>query len=462
MDKDKSPNNQNGESPSEDSSPADDSSSESSMFSRNLELKAAPASRGELPIEQPEPQMEATDRKVYFGVEAGKVIDILNEEFQRLDQRQSSSPVLVVDLHSSWKALWGDDDTAPVKDFTGMFEAACKALSSASRLERKLEPQERETLVTLLQAMSRLASGEEDQDFLLQCRTARDECLRLNEELNQQVEISGEPAESEPENEKAEDITSSVDEWFTQVSSLVMESAGEGTDSGQQQESLQPQEPESGQQQIESPQEDIIQPSPVPGKPLSEDFEEVAAPSGEQAAKLPPETEEKPERKQKPLEEEPDLFAEQQTQPAAADEEVITEAPTEIAAAAPVSGEKISQQPEEAAPEVDSQDYGSANTAEIVGLYFSQQCREMIEVFKHNLSRLSGPSCRRTSRMLSRHLEQMVELSEDFGYEACNQSLIKMRKLLYELASAGNGENVLLRRDLEGLQTVVAELEREL
>jgi len=449
MEKDKSRNNHPGESPQENSSRPGDSSSGSSMFSRNLELKEAPASRTERPAGQPQERMEEADRKVYFKVEAGRVMDIINEELQRPDQSQSS-PVLVEELYSSWKTLWGGDDRAPVKDFTEMFEAACKALCSAGRLERKLKPQERKTLATLLKAMSRLASGEDDRDFLLWCRRAKQECFRLNEELNQQVEMPGEPAESDPEMGNAEDISSSVDEWFTQVSSLVRESGRDGIDSTEQ------------QQQSEPPQAEIEKPPAVPEEPFSEDFQEVAARSGEQAAQPTPETEEKAEPEEKPVAEEPDLFAEQEARPSAADEEVLTVAPAEIPAEAPVSGEKISPQEKEDAAELDSHRQGFAQTDEIIDLYFSQQCREVIEVFRHNLSRLSGPSSRRASRMLSRQLEQIVELSEDFGYESCNESLIKIRGFLDELASKGNGESVLLSRNLEELKTAVAELEREL
>ena len=263
--------------------------------------------------------------------------------------------------------------------------------------------------------------------------------------------MPGEPAESNPEMGNAEDISSSVDEWFTQVSSLVRESGRDGIDSTEQQ-----------QQQSEPPRAEIEKPPAVPEEPFSEDFQEVAARSGEQAAQPTPETEEKPEPEEKPVAEEPDLFAEQEARPSAADEEVLTVAPAEIPAEAPVSGEKISPQEKEDAAELDSHRQGFAQTDEIIDLYFSQQCREVIEVFRHNLSRLSGPSSRRASRMLSRQLEQIVELSEDFGYESCNESLIKIRGFLDELASKGNGESVLLSRNLEELKTAVAELEREL
>ncbi len=461
MDNGKSPHNEIREKSSEDSSRPDDSSPSGSMFSQNLELKATPASRDDQPAQQSRPQMEAGDRKVYFGVEARKVMDILKEELGRLDHMQPS-PALIEDIYSSWKTLWGGDDQPPVKDFTGMFEVACKALSSAGRLERKLNSQEQETLNTLLQAMSRLASGEEDQNFLLWCRTAISKCSRLNEELNQQVEISGGLTEPELELEKTEDISSSVDEWFTRVSSLVVESGREEEDSGKQQESFQPQEQAVGEQKIEPPAAEVENIPTVPEKPLSEDFAEVAPASGEQAEEELPETEEKPERKEKPVTEELDLFADQETWPAAVVEEVLTEAPAEIPAPSSGIEEKISQQQTPPPPEIDLQEQSFADTAQIVDLYFSEECKDMIELIKYNFSRLSGPSARRTSRMLFTYLDQMVELSDDFGYEAFNESFIRMRKLLTELASAGQGENVSLRRSVEGLQTVVAELEREL
>jgi len=461
MDNGKSPHNEIRKNPSEDSSRSDDSSPNGSMFSQNLELKVTPTSRDDQPVQQPRPRMEAGDRKVYFGIEARKVMDILNGELERLDHMQSS-PALVEDLYSSWKTLWEGDDQPPVKDFTGMFEVAYKALSSAGRLERKLNPQEQETLNTLLQAMCRLASGEEGQNFLLWCHTAKSKCSRMNEELNQQVEISGGLSEPELEQEKAEDISSSVDEWFTQVSSLAIESDREERDSGKQQESFQPQEPAVGQQKIEPPAAEVEKPPPVPEKPLSEDLAKVAPAFEEQAEQELPETEEKPEPKEKPEEEELDLFADQEAQAAATVEEVLTEAPAEIPAPSSVIKEKISQQQTEATPEIDLQEESFADTAGIVDLYFSEKCRDMIELIKYNLSRLSGPFPRRTSRILSRYLDQIVKLADDFGYEAFNESLMRMRKLLTELASAGRGENVSLGRSVEGLQTVVAELEREL
>ena len=110
--------------------------------------------------------METGDRKVYFQLEARKVMDILNEEIVRLGRSQSI-PMLVEDLYESWSALWGRDDHPPVKNFTGMFEMACTILACVGRLERKPTLQEQELLDTLFQAMSRLVSGQEGENFLI-------------------------------------------------------------------------------------------------------------------------------------------------------------------------------------------------------------------------------------------------------------------------------------------------------
>lgn len=461
MNSSKTPQDETEEKSSEDLSRSDTASPNSSMFSRNLELKVTPVSRAEQPAQQPGTRMEPGDRKVYFGIEASKVMDILNGELERLDQMQSS-PTLVEDLYSSWRTLWGEDDQPPVKDFTGMFEVACRALSSAGGLERKLDPQERETLNTLLLAMSRLASGEEGKDFLLWCCTAKSRCSRMSENLNRPVEISGGLSEPELKQEKTEDISGSVDEWFTQVSSLVMESGGEGEDSGKQRESIQPQEPAVSAQEIEPPAVELEKAPAVPEEPLSGEFEQLAPVFGEQAEQKLTETEKEPERKKEPEEEQTDIFTDREFQPEATVEEVFTETQEEIPAPSSLIEEKIAQQPEEAATEIDLQQKSLSDTAQIIDFYFVEQCRAMIELVKCNLSRLDSPSAKRTSRMLSRYLDRMLVLSDDFGYEAFSESFVKMRELLGELTSAGRGEKVSAGRNLEGLQTVVAEMEREL
>ena len=459
MDNGESPHDDNGKTLPEDLSRPDDSSSNGSMFSRNLELKATPARRSEQPAQQPQSNMEDGDRKVYFKIEAGKIMDILKEEFERLDQMQSL-PGLVEDLYAGWYTLWGDDERSPVNDFTGMFEVACQALSSAGRLERKLDRQERETLDRLLKAMAGIASGQEEQSFLLGCRQAQRDCFRMSQALNPPAETPAGPEQTQPEPGKVEDISSSVDEWFTQVSSLVVEPAGEERASAELQEGFQPQEPAIGGQQAGPVRAEIDETFPAPEDSLPDDFAETAPESGAQAGEEPPGLEEKAERKEEPEMEEPDLFADIEPRPDAAVEEAVGESSAEIPVESFVSGEKIS--PEQEPEEIDSQQESLAGADELVSLYFSEQCRDIIELIRHNLARLSSPSAARTSRILSRQLEQIVGLSEDFGYEAYNDSLVRMRELLTGLALAGNGENVSLRDHMEKLQAVVAELEREL
>jgi len=449
--------NESEKTPSPDPSRSEESSRSGSIFGRNLELKLTPDSRAKPPATEPGPPMENGDRMVYFKVEAGKVVDILSEEFQGMDSSRSS-PVLVEDLFASWNTLWSGDDHFPVKDFTEMFEVACTSLSSARNLERKLTPHQRETLSTLLQAMSRLASGEEGQDFLIRCRAAKSNCSRMNEVLARQTEPAGGASEKNLEQEKTEDISNSVDEWFTQVSSLVVESGREEGEPAAPQQGSQTQELQIDQQQIEEPATpEIEKTSSVSEEMVTEEFEEVAPLPEEKDAEKLEATEEKREPWQEAVEEELDLFPERPEQPAAAAEKEMPAKEAESPAASAVFEEEIAQQQQQAAQQEIFQE-----TPEIVGLYFTQQCRDTIELVNYNLSRLSVSSARRTSRMLARYLGQIVRLAEDFDYRTFDQAFVEMRKFLIELASVGKEDDVLLMQAVEGLQSVMAEIEREL
>ncbi len=206
------------------------------QFSRNLEFGGAVGETGaarrreELPPSLP---LDVEERGLYFRVEAGKVLDILEQELERLG-RDTPALELVRDLCESWNILWGDDRGEPAATFSGMFEAIARLLPLAAGDHRRFAAAGgRGLTAALLERMRRLSRGEAGADppeadrFLL--RRGRELIGKLKEG-KERPEPRGSDAQlpTRPPSEPAgADITRAVDAWFDQVGELVRGAAPE-------------------------------------------------------------------------------------------------------------------------------------------------------------------------------------------------------------------------------------------
>ena len=157
--------------PGKPSDRAESSSEQIPIFSRNLELNALPVQRPRAGLrpEKPVPPMKPADRNLYFKIEAGKVLEILNRRISRMN-RERASIYLVKEIYQSWGTLWWGDDKFPVGPFSEMFDIVFSILTSVNRISRKLDEKERALVISLVQAMTDLAQGKAEVGYLDACR----------------------------------------------------------------------------------------------------------------------------------------------------------------------------------------------------------------------------------------------------------------------------------------------------
>ncbi|HUU29869.1 MAG TPA: hypothetical protein VM123_18860 [archaeon] len=445
-----------------------------SIFSRNLELSVAPVSSIRPPQqrpEEPDSPIQSVDRGIYFKVEAGKVLDILKEELERRKQGTPSLDLLE-DLYGSWITLWGNDRRFPAGAFTEMLEIAYSILQQVGKDDTALGSDEGKLLAGIFELMSKLISGEVDERFLdsnrhlvdkyrmlairLKTQSERQEAgtegwPEMPAETESRKEIEPDFGERTRENdiiEQQADISDSVDEWFSQVSSLIAEPKAERKVPGGW-----PAEPGRSAEGPES--EEMV------SAPRREEKEGVR-PVGE----LEPVTQadtggssvgEKEAAAQK---QETERLTVEKRPPRQVEERILTERLPDLSP--PVRIEWRDEQKERAAgltdlpvqiPEVES-------APDIVGAYFKEHGKVIVEIIRNNLASLGGRSTKRTSQRLARYVDELFRLAEDFEYESLADPLRRTQRLLAHLAVIGKEEE--MSEVIESLSSLVDFLEQEL
>ena len=200
------------------------------LFSRNLEVNVK-KSLGENGQEKSiMPELADEDRMIYFQVEAGKIVDIIERDISMLERNRFSSN-LVSDMYESWITLWGDDDAFPVGRFTELFEVVCEVLNSMVEMEHKPELNERLAIEKVVGAMRKLAGGNSDLAALESMNRYVEQLKGIAERFergeNSPVTHAG---AAEEKVEIIDDISSSVDNWFKQASGYASEVETKKTD----------------------------------------------------------------------------------------------------------------------------------------------------------------------------------------------------------------------------------------
>ena len=411
-------------------------------FSRNLELKASGETAGSqrpaaewavLPLDQEEKQ-------TYFQVEAGKIIDILGEELERLGSSRETLE-LVEEIFSSWLALWGEEKHQPVTYFTDMFEVARDVFRQAGRLGRTgLTAPERLTMSRLLQGMRGLVQGEGNREYYDWCRETANRCTRMVIAWSTRTETpTAKPSADTPEKpvvagrEDELDISKSVDEWFVQVSRLVKGPTGGG----------------------KPPQSEAEGKVKGPRRP-----EMVSAGKGEESA---PEKDSKAERK----------LTHWPVEPAGREERTVMVGKATPAAGPPASRPVPAAGPEaepEAASiespsalreELPAEPEGKPSGGHLAEAYFVERCREALELIRVNLDKLAGPSTHKVSRLLDNCVGQVAELAQDFGIKDVDETLEALQKNLNHIVIATDRGEPTGRAEIEALRSAVSSLERD-
>lgn len=213
---------------------------EKPSFSRNLEISKSSGDPGRsrrLPSGAAAESMSPEEKQMYFRVEGRKILEMLAVELER-PEPDPVSIVLISDLHRSWRALWRGDDSFPVGPFSEMFELVFSMLSSIAFSGRKTGLEERMLLDDLKEYMGRLVSGEPGVGCLDACRRLIEKAAPVAGRLKREsMPLTGKAAgRQEVEGMKSResrldttvregrgDISSSVDEWFDQVTRLMVQ-----------------------------------------------------------------------------------------------------------------------------------------------------------------------------------------------------------------------------------------------
>jgi hypothetical protein len=408
---------------------------EGSIFSQNLELEfnspaMHPAGRDNSGFAGNEPEPE--ERMTFFQVEAAKVVEILREELERFGASEGNLEK-IDQLWLGWCELWGAEQGLVELEFTAMFRVVRVACDAAScRGKAALAQPEKLALSRLMQGMEKLAGGQSDEEDLQWCRETGNRVLRMIAAWDN-VEESGE-LESRPLPQQDEDISGSIDEWFSQVSRFI------------------PHTPET-EQKTDIPSS--AEPTSLPDNEL-----ELVEPEPEYLLKQSSasldssEIEEINEGDVEQLEDEPIVRQ-------APIETIDTVAPVSVQTAAEEDG--VAQQPETARAGGEPEDIVEEGASEgwLSEMYFSQCCHEAAEAIRNNADRLEGTSATRTARMLRDWVEYLLCLSADFGVIEADEALEALWSRLEEIlagdanSSSGDAEKV------EELLSALSNLERE-
>jgi len=451
----------------------DESAAEGSIFSRNLELNAGPVSPSPRKTlgERSVSSMDSAERGIYFKIEARKVIDILRNEFNRL-QRGSTSLGLVGDLNESWKVLWGNDCQFPVKDFSELFAAAYSVLDIMAGLkEVRLTAEESKLFSDLLELMSALASGDADPVFISSRGDLIDKNRNLARSLGlssplpdegrkegvEEVELRDVGADTEPRGETGimekkpggprQDISSSVDDWFSQVSELVIKQGNENENRGSQKaEIYSATRDKSEEEKIPQPGEKVTEKMPG-GKGLADTFPAVKDSS---ISKF-----------------EPGLGRDLEGYPA---QGMKSDATEEEVAGKPVDVESPGPGEEGAGSGEASSGLGIAaaetgeaeNAAEIVGAYFREHGEVIVQVLKNNFSLLAGRSAGRIAQKLICHVDELIALAGDFELDCPAESLSGAKLILTRIAASGKSGEPTQPQDIRSLGELIGKIEHGL
>ena len=193
------------------------------LFSRNLEVSVKrPGSDNGLG-KPGTPELVDEDRMIYFQVESGKIVDIIERDIAMLERNRFSSN-LVSDMYESWLTLWGDDDAFPVGRFTELFEIVCRVLNSMVEIEHKPDLDEQSVIEKVVGAMRGLANGNTDLTALDSMGRYIDNLKKISDNFESKSSSRSLVENNLEEKEEiVDDITSSVDKWFKQASGYASE-----------------------------------------------------------------------------------------------------------------------------------------------------------------------------------------------------------------------------------------------
>jgi hypothetical protein len=480
------------------------------QFSRNLEIDNSPLDRRTQAraVEPGQgPSLSAEEKSLYFRVEGEKVLQMLSLELSR-PEPDPASLLLLRDLQRTWRTLWRGDDSFPVGPFTEMFELAFSILSSIVLLGRRVSLDERFLLDSLNQEMVRLVSGEASIACLESCRRLIEKVAPLSEKLKEESMGWSEKAlrlnpGEERENDRGKagvnntveaaksDITSSVDEWFDQVTRLMVQPLPSGNPPAR-----------TGTESRNA--------AGLPARPSNEKRpdagqiglfagEKNTVPRMEKAPAVMPEREKPPVRqvekalspetpvKQSPAPQQASKEASVSRTPAAgiappsgsgrqsAPAEVLTEEKAAgVTDDAGIKKPSMAGVPAESKPvptgkaQSGVQGQPSADPAsrqveppEEVLNYFRELSVITLEVLQHNLADISGTSVRREVRLVVSYLDDLLGTARDFGIESRVPPLEGLRESLQQAASGGqSGQTAgrLYRRVAEFAEKLSASL----
>lgn len=480
------------------------------QFSRNLEIDNSPLDRPKQSraVEPGQsPALSAEEKSLYFRVEGEKVLQMLSLELSR-PEPDPASLLLLKDLQRTWRTLWRGDDSFPVGSFTEMFELAFSILSSVVLLGRKVSLDERFLLDSLNQEMARLVSGEASIACLESCRRLIEKVAPLAEKLKEEsmgwsekaLRLNpGEEREADRRIERGKstveaaraDITSSVDEWFDQVTRLMVQPLPSGnplTRTGAESRSgagspVRPaveKKPDAGQiglfageKKVPPRMGDVS--SVIPGREQSapRTVEKAAAPeapvkkapaprqeltkgsvSKQQAADVEPSAGSARRLVQSVAK--PGEKAAGMTADADAKKDVTSGVPEELS---PVqAGEALAAV--QGLPEVAPASRQAEPPEEVLN-YLREISVITLEVLNHSLADISGTSVRREVRLVVSYLDDLLGTARDFGMESRVPPLDNLRESLQQAASGGqSGQTAdrLYRRVAEFAEKLSASL----
>ncbi|MCE5273122.1 hypothetical protein LLH00_17735 [bacterium] len=463
------------------------------QFSRNLEIDTSPLERRTQPRSADSPlsgqALTAEEKSLYFKVEGEKVLQMLALEMSR-PEPDPAAIILLRDLNRTWRTLWRGDDSFPVGPFSEMFELAFSILSSLALLGRKVSLEERMLLDDLSQEMSRLVSGTASIACLEACRRLIEKVAPLADRLKEEsmgwsekapraqtmdrteTPGRGAPARQDTSADGARaDITSSVDEWFDQVTRLMVQPlAGGGAEPAGKARPDSPVHRPAARKPEENPFRNA-QIGLFAGEkntaPAAEKFplpkvSPAAQPSAPKAAA--PRAEARRPAEALPVRPAPTAAA----HPAATDRPKVIIGPETVnpgASKTPVPAPKPvkpapapekSLRTETALPEPELNEIPVAEwlpepPAEVLN-YFRELSDITLEVLSHNLTELSGPTGRREVRLAVTYLDDLLATARDFGLESRLPSAEGLRESLAGFVAgpqSGRSADSLRRRAAE-------------
>jgi len=480
------------------------------QFSRNLEIDNTPLDRRtqSRAVEPGQgPALSAEEKSLYFRVEGEKVLQMLSLELSR-PEPDPASLLLLKDLQRTWRTLWRGDDSFPVGPFTEMFELAFSILSSVVLLGRKVSMDERFLLDSLNHEMERLASGEASIACLESCRRLIEKVAPLADKLKEEsmgwsektLRLNpGEARETDRRNESGKntmeaskaDITSSVDEWFDQVTRLMVQPLPSGNPlsrtgaesrnaAGSSTRPSGEKKPDAGQIGLFAGEKNTSPRMTDASYGMAMREQSVPrnagkAPAADKQVKQPPAPQETPAKapvsRQPAADRKPfDGSGQESSRAGARPEDKAVVATVDAGVKKPVmAGMTEKSSPAQAVEELsvvkglpEAAPAGrQAEPPEEVLNYFRELSVITLEVLHHNLADITGTSVRREVRLVVSYLDDLLGAARDFGMESRVPPLEGLRESLQQTASGGqSGQTTgrLFRRVAEFAEKLSASL----